>query len=228
MLTIPKGSIFITTSVFDNTNENPKNPNIPPKATNFYGMDTKNEMMGYIGSNGNAEVVMRDVTGQEVSIPKSQINVIEKVSGSLMPAGLTAGLDKEEFRDLIGFLSKMGESGKFRVPTTRYVRRWNAVSADKDVAKKMLTEGIGYVVKNNAKLSYEPAYSKVAGDLPLDELPIIEAGTNKKISVIKFEIEVVSKGTVNFAFNSTAGMSAWVGGKPLKLNDLSGARRPGG
>lgn len=48
MLTIPKGSIFITTSVFDNTNENPKNPNIPPKATNFYGMDTKNEMMGYI------------------------------------------------------------------------------------------------------------------------------------------------------------------------------------
>jgi putative heme-binding domain-containing protein len=183
----------------------------------------KNEMMGYIVSNGNAEVVMRDVTGQEVSIPKSQINVIEKVSGSLMPAGLTAGLDKEEFRDLIGFLSKMGESGKFRVPTTRYVRRWNAVSSDKDVAKKMLTEGIGYVVKNNAKLSYEPAYSKVAGDLPLDELPIIEAGTNKKISVIKFEIEVVSKGTVNLAFNSTAGMSAWVGGKPLKLNDNVGA-----
>ncbi len=48
MLTIPKGSIFIATSVFDNTNENPKNPNIPPIATNFYGMDTKNEMMGYI------------------------------------------------------------------------------------------------------------------------------------------------------------------------------------
>jgi putative heme-binding domain-containing protein len=183
----------------------------------------KNEMMGYIVSNGNAEIIIRDVTGMEVAIPKSQVNVIEKVSGSLMPAGLTAGLDKEEFRDLIGFLSKMGESGKFRVPTTRYVRRWNVISSDKDLAKKIVNEGIGYVVKNNAKLSYEPAYSKVAGDLPLDELPIIEAGTNKKFSVIKFEIEVVSKGTVNLAFNSTAGMSAWVGGKPLKLNNNGGA-----
>ncbi len=48
MVTIPKGSVFITTSVFDNTNENPNNPNIPTKAMNFYGMDTKNEMMGYI------------------------------------------------------------------------------------------------------------------------------------------------------------------------------------
>lgn len=183
----------------------------------------KNEMMGYIVSNGNAEIIIRDVTGQEVSIPKSQINLIEKVSGSLMPAGLTAGLDKEEFRDLIGFLSKMGESGKFRVPTTRYVRRWNIISSDKDLAKKIVNEGIGYVVKNNAKLSFEPAYSKVAGDLPLDELPILEVGTNKKYTVVKFEIEVVSKGTVNFAFNSTTGMSAWVGGKPLKLNDNGGA-----
>jgi putative heme-binding domain-containing protein len=179
----------------------------------------KNEMMGYIVSNGNAEIVMRDVTGMEVAVPKNQINVIEKISGSLMPAGLTAGLDKEEFRDLIGFLSKMGESGKFRVPTTRYIRRWNTISSDKDLAKKILTEGISYVVKNNAKLSYEPAYSKVAGNLPLDELPILEAGPNKKYTFVKFEIEVVSKGTVTFAFNSTAGMSAWVGGKPLKLNE---------
>lgn len=179
----------------------------------------KNEMMGYIVSNGNAEIVIRDVTGMEVAVPKSQINVIEKISGSLMPAGLTAGLDKEEFRDLIGFLSKMGESGKFRVPTTRYIRRWNTISSDKDVVKKILTEGIGYVTKNNAKLSYEPAYSKVAGDLPLDELPIIEAGTNKKYTFVKFEIEVVSKGILKLAFNSTTGMSAWVGGKPLKLND---------
>lgn len=46
---IPQGSILITTSVFDNTSNNAANPNMPPKTVNFYGMDTQNEMMGYIG-----------------------------------------------------------------------------------------------------------------------------------------------------------------------------------
>ena len=189
----------------------------------------KSEMLGYIVSNGTAEMVMRDVTGLEVSVPKSQINVVEKVPGSLMPAGLTAGLGKEEFRDLVGFLSKMGESGDFRVPTARFVRRWNVVSFDKNLVRRIGTEGVGYVVKDNAKVTYEPAYSKVAGDLPLDELPVIEAGAGKKYTFVKFDIEVVSKGNVSLAFNSTAGLTAWVGGKPLKLTDLgAGADLPQG
>jgi putative heme-binding domain-containing protein len=179
----------------------------------------KSEMLGYIVSNGTAEIVMRDVTGLEVSVPKSQISVVEKVPGSLMPAGLTTGLGKEEFINLVGFLSKIGESGDFRVPTTRFVRRWNAVSANKDLTKRMSTEGLGYAVKDNAKVTYEPAYSKVAGDLPLNELPVVEAGANKKYTFVKFEIEVVSKGNVNLSLNSTSGVSAWVGGKPLKLTD---------
>ena len=179
----------------------------------------KSEMMGYIVSNGTAEIVIRDVTGLEVSVPKSQINVVEKIPGSLMPPGLTAGLAKEEFINLVGFLSKMGESGKFRVPTARFVRRWNTISADKNLTKRIATEGVGYVVKDNAKVTYEPAYSKVAGDLPLDELPIVEAAANKKYTFVKFEIEVVSKGNVNLAFNSTSGITAWVGGKILKLNE---------
>jgi putative heme-binding domain-containing protein len=179
----------------------------------------KSEMMGYIVSNGTAEIIIRDVTGSEVAVPKSQISVVEKISGSLMPAGLTAGLDKEEFKNLIGFLSKMGESGKFRVPTTRFVRRWNSVSNSKELVKKILAEGPNYVAKDNAKLAYEPFYSKVAGDLPLDELPVVEINANKKYTFVKFDIEVVSKGNVNLAFNSTAGITAWVGGKPLKLTE---------
>ncbi|WP_229321196.1 PVC-type heme-binding CxxCH protein [Larkinella knui] len=177
------------------------------------------ELMGYIVSNGTSELVMRDVTGTEVSVPKSQINVIEKVPGSLMPAGLTASLDKEEFINLVGFLSKMGESGKFRVPTARFVRRWNTVAATKELTAKIRGEGAGYLVKENAKVSFQPAYSKVSGELPVDELPVIEANANKRYSFVRFEIEVVSKGNVNLALNSTAGITAWVGQKPLKLTD---------
>ncbi|QMW01591.1 PVC-type heme-binding CxxCH protein [Spirosoma foliorum] len=177
------------------------------------------ELMGYLIGNGNAEVVIRDVSGGEVAIPKSQVGSIEKVPGSLMPSGLTASLDKEEFANLVGFLSKLGESGKFRVPTARFVRRWNTTSGSKELARKIGSDGLGYLVKDNTKITWQPAYSKVSGDLPLDELPILDANVGKRYSFVRFDIEVVSKGNVNLAMNSTAGVSVWVGQKPLKLTD---------
>jgi hypothetical protein len=139
-----------------------------------------------------------------------------------MPPGLTAGLDKQEFVDLIGFLSKMGESGKFRVPTTRFVRRWNTVEESKETAKRIQTEGIGYVVKEKSKVLFQPVYSKVAGDLPVGDLPVIDGGAGKKYSFVRFEIEILTKGNVDLAFSSTAGITAWTDGKPLKLTE-SGA-----
>ncbi|MFD1139555.1 PVC-type heme-binding CxxCH protein [Larkinella insperata] len=177
------------------------------------------EMMGYIVGSGTSDIVVRDISGQEVSVPKSQISTVERVPGSLMPAGLTASLDKQEFIDLIGFLSKMGESGQFRVPTARFVRRWNTVSATKDVSKKIQAEGAGYLAKDNAKAYWQPVYSKVAGDLPLDELPMVDGSNGKRYSFVRFEIEVVSPGTVNLAFPSTAGITAWIGSKPARLTE---------
>ncbi|GAB3030554.1 PVC-type heme-binding CxxCH protein [Spirosoma pulveris] len=176
------------------------------------------ELMGYLVSNGTAELVIRDVSGQEVSVPKSQVSLIEKVPGSLMPAGLTASLDKQEFIDLVGFLSKMGESGKFRVPTERFVRRWNTVSTSKDLTKKLREDGLGYVAKENAKLSLQSTYSKVSGELPVEELPVVTNGS-KPYSIVRFDLEVVSKGNVNLALNNTAGITAWVDQKPGKLTD---------
>ena len=101
------------------------------------------EAMGYLVSNGNTEIVMRDVTGLEVSIPKSQIQAIEKIPGSLMPAGLTASLEKEEFDNLVGFLSKLGQSGDFRVPNERFVRRWETASGpSRSWQKKSIMKGL--------------------------------------------------------------------------------------
>ena len=175
------------------------------------------EVMGYLVSDAASEIIMRDVTGMKVSIPKSQLKQMEKIPGSLMPGGLTAGLDKEEFVNLIGFLSKLGESGKYRVPNIRYVRKWDAVSQNADVLRKVKDEGIGYIVKGNVKLPAHAVYSKVSGDLPIEELPTIETA-GKKYSVVKFEIEVLTKGNVSLGLNGVTGVTAWVDQKPLKLS----------
>ncbi len=175
------------------------------------------ELMGYLVSTGNADVVMRDVTGLEVSVSKSQIEKLERIPGSLMPPGLTAGLEKQEFVNLIAFLSQLGESGDFRVPNARFVRRWETAASDSDLAKKILREGSDYLVKAPDKVSYSPVYSKVAGDLPMEELSIQDVAVNKQISVVRFEIEVLTNGNVQLDFNNTTGINAWDGTKALNV-----------
>ncbi|MCF0050606.1 HEAT repeat domain-containing protein [Dyadobacter sp. LJ53] len=185
------------------------------------------EMLGYLASDGASEVIIRDVTGKEVSIAKSQLQVMEKVPGSLMPPGLTASLDQTEFINLIGFLTKMGESGDFRVPNTRFVRRWESVSADKQTASRM-SEG-AFTVTKNSKVTYSPVYSKVSGDLPLDEVPAIETTAGKSFSIVRFDIEVLTKGNVTLSSNVPNGISAYIAGKPVKMsgNDIKASLTPG-
>lgn len=176
------------------------------------------ETLGYLVSNGTSEIVMRDVTGLEVAIPKSQIQAIEKVPGSLMPAGLTAGLEKEEFDNLIGFLSKLGQSGDYRVPHERFVRRWETVTDAPDLAKKISKEGVGTLPKSTANASFIPLYSKVSGALPLGEVPLVEAGS-KHYKILRFDVEVLTPGKLALGLTSTAGLTAWADQKPMTLVD---------
>ncbi|MCE7064531.1 PVC-type heme-binding CxxCH protein [Dyadobacter sp. CY326] len=176
------------------------------------------DMLGYLASDGASEVVIRDVTGKEVSIAKSQVQAMEKVPGSLMPPGLTASLDQTEFIDLVGYLTKLGESGDFRVPNTRFVRRWESVTADKQTANKLSADPT-LIFAKGAKITASPVYSKVSGALPLDELPVIESAGGKSISIVRFDIEVLTKGNVALSSNINNGVTAFAANKPLKVTD---------
>jgi len=172
---------------------------------------------GYVARETSSEVIIEDMAGQEISIPQSQINVHETVPGSLMPPGLTAPLERKEFIDLIGFLSKLGETGDFQVPNTTWIRRWQTIGNDEKVVEKINENGLDYVVQKNAKISWKPAYSKVAGDLPLEELPVHELESEEKYSFVKFEVEVLEAGNVNLSFNLKSDILVWVDQKSGNL-----------
>ena len=177
------------------------------------------QLMGYMVSDGSSEIVIRNMTGEAISIPKSEIEAVERVKGSLMPPGLTASLEREEFVNLVDYLSKLGESGKFRVPNEQYVRRWEAVSSNKEVSAKINNQGLEYLVNKNTELPLQSIYSKVSGGLPIEELPIIEAGTNKEYSFVSFDVEVLTAGRLDFLFNSIDGITAWAGEEQLELQN---------
>jgi putative heme-binding domain-containing protein len=181
-------------------------------------------VMGYLAGDGASAVVIRNVAGIEESVPKDQIEVHESVPGSLMPPALTASLDRKEFVDLVGYLSKLGQSGDFRVPNSLFVRRWRAINGNKEWQAKVKQEGISQVIKEDAKNSLLPVYSQVGGAIPLGELPVFEAGSNR-YSAVQFEIEVLTEGNVDLLLDSTEGITAWAGQKPLPLNQNGGVVR---
>src|SRR5690606_18544507 len=112
----------------------------------------------------------------------------------------------------------LGQSGDFRVPNSLFVRRWSALNGNQEWVSKIQAEGMDYVVMEDSKNSTLPIYSTVSGKLPIDELPVIKAGSGKQYSFIQFEIEVLTEGNLDLLFNSTSGITAWVEKKPMKLH----------
>jgi hypothetical protein len=110
------------------------------------------------------------------------------------------------------------------VPNSLFVRRWRAINGNKEWQAKVKQEGISQVIKEDAKNSLLPVYSQVGGAIPLGELPVFEAGSNR-YSAVQFEIEVLTEGNVDLLLDSTEGITAWAGQKPLPLNQNGGVVR---
>ncbi|MCC5908593.1 MAG: HEAT repeat domain-containing protein [Balneolaceae bacterium] len=176
-------------------------------------------VLGTLIRETSSEVVIRNVADLEVSIPAGQVDELDIVPGSLMPAGLTSGLEREEFIDLVGYLSQLGEPGEFRVTGERVARRWRMLS-ESDAAVALLKEhGTGYILLEDDGFTWRNQYSMVSGDLPIDELPVLDLDADGQLSFVRFEIDVQSAGIVQFSFNSSEGLHAWIGRNPA---DISG------
>src|SRR5690606_33972020 len=147
-------------------------------------------VMGYQVSEGATDILIRNAAGVEQSVQKDQIDTHETVAGSLMPPGLTSTLEKEEFNNLVAYLSELGKTGEFRVPNARYVRRWATAAEDNQLVSMSGEEGISYLVNANGKHRLLPVYSTVSGALPIEELPVLEFGSGERLSFVQFELEV--------------------------------------
>ncbi len=162
---------------------------------------------GMLVQDAGDALIFCDAAGAVTRVPTSQIEKREVLPGSLMPAGLMAQLERDEFVDLVAFLSALGEEGAYRVPRRKYVRRWRLLSAT-EAAIAQLREGEPAFAATGPNLSWVSAYSTVAGTLPLDEVPEITDGDVRQ-SFVQFDIDVQQAGTVVLAFDEAEGLSAW-------------------
>jgi putative heme-binding domain-containing protein len=160
----------------------------------------------------DSELVLRDAEDREVPIPLSTIEE-QKPAGSLMPAGLTETLTRNELVDLIRFLSELGKVGPYSVGKERIFRRWQALAMTPANRTAVVRTSLDAVAQSGDSLQWEPIYAMVGGAVPLAELPEIPRGRNAPpISIIRAQIDVSSAGKLEIDFNSVQGLTIWIDG----------------
>ena len=157
--------------------------------------------IGVITFKSEKEVVVRDSAqaGKEILIASSSIQS-EEALPSLMPTGLADMLNnRQEFLDLAKFLSVLGRPGEFANNESPVIRKWRVIA--------------GSDAPPSDTVNWIPAYSKVDGTLPPEDL---EDGES---IFVRGYVNVQISGKAELKINATDGLKLWLDNQVI--TDLS-------
>jgi len=167
----------------------------------------------------DGNLVLRTAEDKEISLPTKDIIERAQAAKSLMPEGLTDQLTKQDFADLVKYLSELGKVGGAYAPSkARVVRRWQVIEATNANLDLFRRTRVSAAVEADNPFIWSPAYSKVSGELPLGELPKFSVWSNTAAqTVLRFQLDVTTPGSIKLKFNSVAGLSVYVGNAPVEV-----------
>ncbi|VTR96009.1 membrane-bound dehydrogenase domain protein : Membrane-bound dehydrogenase domain protein OS=Pirellula staleyi (strain ATCC 27377 / DSM 6068 / ICPB 4128) GN=Psta_2212 PE=4 SV=1: Cytochrom_C [Gemmata massiliana] len=167
---------------------------------------------------GNGVLVLRTAEDKEITIPVKDIAERTKSTKSLMPEGLTDQLTKQDFTDLVRYISELGKVGGAYAPSkARVVRRWQVIEPTNANLNAFRRARVSAAAEAESPFSWAPAYSKVSGDLPLAEQPKFTVWNDTAPqTVLRFQLDVTTAGAAKLKFNSVAGLTVYVGNTPIE------------
>ncbi|MDY3562278.1 c-type cytochrome [Gemmata sp. JC673] len=166
----------------------------------------------------NGLLVLRTAEDKEITVPVKDVAEQSKSTKSLMPEGLTDPLTKQDFADLVKYLSELGKVGGSYAPSkARLVRRWQVIDPSPTNLNAFRRARVSAAAEPDAPFTWSQGYSKTSGDLPLAELPkfTVWADTAPQ-SVVRFQLDVTTAGAAKLKFNSVAGLTVYVGNVPVE------------
>ncbi len=167
---------------------------------------------GIVADKDDQRIVLKEASGQTRSVPVASIEE-QKEGGSLMPKGLANLMTRGEFLDLVRFLSELGKPGPYAIRTTPTFQRYRAlkpIPGDDEVEFRSR-------VMDAPDDQWTPAYAKVDGSLPLDE---IKSPPGKPL-YLRAEIEASTAGPVELVLDSAQGVTLWANDEPVPLTGSS-------
>jgi len=180
------------------------------------GLKDGQVISGGLVQDGGDEVIIRDPANQLQKVPKAQIASRQMSPASMMPPGLTASLREDEFVDLVRFLSELGREGDYKIKPNRYVRTWKVMGKmEPEVVDHVRHVGLHALHEKDAAYPWQLLFSKVSGDLPLNELEEIRMYPWFP-KIAQFTLKLESAGKVKLGLSSTKSVDVVVGDQHLK------------
>ncbi len=179
---------------------------------------TKDEeiIAGILVRKTDKDLLLRTSDDSEIAIPLNQI-AEQKDAPSLMPAGLTDGLTREEFVDLIAFMSRLGKDGAYNLGKARLIRTWRtpiSTPASNDVFRHA---GVEVAPKDDPAVMWTPLYSRVSGAAPWDETTKMWMN-GPRYGLLRAQLNVTTAGKIALKPSAIEGLKLWVGAKPADVS----------
>jgi putative heme-binding domain-containing protein len=165
---------------------------------------------GIVVDRDDKRVIVKDAAGERITIPTADIE--DEVEGkSLMPKGLSAFLTREEFLDLVRFISELGKPGPYAVRSQPTIQRWRYLNeTPPSLAEKVpAAADLAREVLSTDPNAWAPAYGCVGGSLPLAEL----AAEGRKVLYLFGEVEVTQPGQIEINVDDRTAVTTWVDDK---------------
>jgi putative heme-binding domain-containing protein len=165
------------------------------------------DIAGNLVREDNEQVILRDATAKEVSVPKRNIQS-RKMGGSLMPAGLLDFITPQERLDLYAFLSRLGKPGEYDATKQNVARVWR-------LNAKVGTVNADEMLKSDLRgKDWTPVYATVSGALPKSDVMAELDGKDATVWLAS-RFQTAKAGPTKFKVTGTASPKAWIDGKPI-------------
>lgn len=172
------------------------------------------EFSGILVRENTEQIILRDATGKELAIAKTNVSERRIGSLSLMPAGLIDSLTQQERIDLFRFVSELGKPGPFDATKGHIARVWK-VRPGIHTLEQFGEEG--FVTSDLNSRDWTPLYTNVDGHLPANRITE-GAVPGKYLGLIGLyaaaQLQIANSGPVTLRFTGAAGATIWIDGKP--------------
>jgi len=115
----------------------------------------------------------------------------------------------------VRFLSELGRTPEYTLSKSRLVRSWQVVMATDEAYRLLNRTSFSQVAENNSGFTWNPRYSVVSGQLPLETIPLMTV-RGVAVGFARCEINVTTPGKIAFRFNSIAGLEVRIDGIPME------------
>jgi len=165
------------------------------------------DVAGNLVREDNEQVILRDATAREVSVPKRTI-ASRKMGGSIMPAGLVDYITPQERLDLYAFLKELGKPGPYDATKQNVARVWR-------LNPKVGTVNADEMFKSDIRgKEWTPLFSTVGGTLPKGDIVAELEGKDTTVWVAS-RFQTSKAGPATFKVTGTPSPKAWIDGKPI-------------